>query len=82
MTNLLVDSALVAMAEAGLTALGAYLAIGAVFALAFAVRGVSAVDPAGPGMPLTARLLVLPGAAALWPLLLSRWWRRQAPPRA
>jgi hypothetical protein len=59
---------------------GAYLALGLAFALAFVTLGVTVVDPAARGMPFTARLVILPGAAALWPLLLRRWLRRQAPP--
>ncbi len=53
----------------------AYAAVGVVFAAVFAVWGVARVDPAAKGAPLGFRLLILPGCAALWPLLLRRWMR-------
>ena len=71
-----------ALADGVLMVLGAYLALGAGFAVAFAVWGAQTIDPAGKGMPVSARLLVLPGAMALWPLLLVKWLRRQLPPLA
>ena len=58
-----------------------YAGCGAVFALLFAFWGVQKIDPhAAPGS-WGFRLLILPGAAAFWPLLLKRWWRgvRQPP---
>lgn len=54
--------------------LGAYLALGAAFAVAFVVAGVDRVDPGAAGGTVGFRLLILPGAAALWPLLARRWW--------
>lgn len=60
--------------------LGAYLAIGAVFALAFVVRGASRIDPGAKGMSLPARMLIFPGAAALWPVMLLKWLTQKAPP--
>jgi hypothetical protein len=58
---------------------GAYLAIGCCFALPFAARGVNRIDAvAAHGTP-GFRLLLLPGATLLWPLLLRRVLR--APPR-
>ena len=48
-----------------------YLAAGLAIALAFVIFGVTRVQDA----PVTigARLLIFPGAAALWPLVLARW---------
>jgi hypothetical protein len=40
------------------------------------------MDTAALGMPLSARLLILPGMAALWPLVLRKWLQRQTPPVA
>lgn len=57
-----------------------YLAVGAVFGLAFVARGVSRIDPAALGMPLAARVLIFPGVAALWPLMLVKWLRQRVPP--
>ena len=71
-----------AFADGLLVALGAYLAIGAGFAVVFATLGAQTIDPAGKGMPTLARMLILPGATALWPLLLVKWLRRQSPPPA
>ena len=51
----------------------AYSAVGIVVALAFVTIGVAQVQ----AMPVTvgARILLLPGAFVLWPLVLSRWLR-------
>lgn len=54
-----------------LNALALYAAAGAVTALAFVTFGVTCVQPAP--MSLGARILILPGAAALWPYVLMRW---------
>jgi len=54
-----------------LNALALYAAIGAVAALAFVAFGVTHVQPAS--VSLGARILILPGAAALWPYVLFRW---------
>ena len=48
-----------------------YAAIGLVTALAFVGFGVTKVQPAP--VSLGARILLLPGAAALWPYVLRRW---------
>ena len=54
---------------------GAYVAAGVVFGAAFVSWGVQRVDPAAKDAPLGFRLLILPGSAAMWPLLLRRWMR-------
>ncbi len=65
-----------------LGALAIYLALGAIFAVSFAAFGVTRLDPAARGATLGFRLLILPGAAAFWPLLLRRWLRGDVtPPR-
>jgi len=51
----------------------AYWAVGVVFGTAFILRGAARVDPAAKGAGWGFRLLILPGVAALWPLLLRRW---------
>jgi len=50
----------------------AYVAIGLIAGLAFVAAGVVRVQAA----PVTigARILLLPGATALWPLVLARWF--------
>lgn len=52
-----------------------YAVLGAVFAVAFALRGAATVDPVARHASAGFRLLVMPGAALLWPVLLVRWWR-------
>ena len=71
-----------ALADGLLVVLSAYLAVGACFAVAFAAWGAQTIDPAGRGMSISTRLLILPGATALWPLLLKKWLGRQLPPLA
>jgi hypothetical protein len=50
-----------------------YAAAGVVFAMAFLALGVARVDAQAKGAGLGFRLLILPGVAALWPVLLKRW---------
>lgn len=61
------------MATILLAALVFYLAAGLLVGLAFVALGVTAVQAA----PVTigARILLLPGAVALWPLIVSRWFK-------
>ena len=70
------------MADALVTALGTYGLVGLAFALAFVARGASRIDQAAQGMALPARLLLIPGATLLWPLMLAKWLRRHAVPAA
>jgi len=58
-----------------LSMLAAYLAPGLCFALAFVFRGISTIDPGTAHAPLGFRVILIPGAAALWPWLLRRWIR-------
>ncbi len=57
-----------------------YGVVGLVFALVFVAWGVDRIDSAASGMPWLARLLLIPGATALWPLMLAKWLRPPAPP--
>lgn len=57
---------------------GAYALVGVGFGLVFVTVGVARVDPAARGAGWGFRLLVFPGAAALWPLLAWRWLRGRA----
>lgn len=50
-----------------------YLGIGAAFALVFVTRGVQQIDPVARGAGWGFRLLIAPGSAIFWPLLLVRW---------
>lgn len=52
-----------------------YAVVGILFSIGFAARGVTAIDSAARGTRMPFRLLVMPGAALLWPLLAVRWRR-------
>jgi hypothetical protein len=56
-----------------LVALGVYLGCGLVFAIPFALAGAGRIDPHASHGSWGFRVLIIPGAAALWPLLLRRW---------
>jgi hypothetical protein len=58
-------------------AVGGYAAIGLTVALVFVAVGVSTVQSAP--VTLGARVLLLPAAATLWPLILSRWLQLRRP---
>jgi len=53
-----------------------YVALGLVFGLAFVIFGVPRVQPTA--LTVGARILLLPGATALWPLVLRRWLQARA----
>ena len=55
--------------------IGTYLFAGSLFAIAFVGRGARDLDSNVNQAPWTFRVIIAPGAAALWPLLLSRWVR-------
>lgn len=55
----------------GLT--GIYAGLGTFFAIAFCLKGAGRVDEAAREGTWGFRVLIFPGAAALWPLLLKRW---------
>lgn len=63
----------VLLAHALLALTGTYLAIGLAFAIGFVVRGVGRVDAAAADGSVAFRVLLVPGATALWPLLARRW---------
>ena len=66
------------MPSAVLYALALYAAAGVATALAFVSVGLAQV--LHPPMPATlgARILLLPGAFALWPYILIRWWKARS----
>ena len=57
-----------------------YIACGLAFAPFFAWRGVRRIDPAARSAGLGFRLIILPGVAVLWPVLLRRWLAGRPPP--
>ncbi len=52
--------------------LGIYTVIGVLFALYFFFKGAFALDPLIEESKWTVRLLLIPGAIGLWPLLLFK----------
>jgi len=56
-------------------AIEGYLAAGVLFAIPFAFAGADRIDPAAHGSTKGFRATIVPGAIALWPLLLARWIR-------
>jgi hypothetical protein len=58
-------------------ALVLYVAVGFLVAIGFVLYGVTTIQTA----PVTvgARILLLPAATALWPLILSRWLKARRP---
>ena len=63
-----------------LSFLGVYLLIGAVFAVPFAFTGAKKIDPAAEEGTLGFKLLIIPGSAVFWPLLVKRWMKGELPP--
>jgi hypothetical protein len=64
-----------AFAQAFVFLLSIYGGLGAVFAIGFVTAGAGRVDSSARGAGLGFRLLIFPGTAALWPLLLRLWIR-------
>ncbi len=63
------------MAAGIVRALEIYLGIGGAVAIAFALFGVARVDAGAKGSGPLFRVLIVPGAALLWPLVALRWAR-------
>ena len=61
------------VAEWFINLLGVYTGIGLLFAIAFLTVGISQIDPVSRGSGVGFRLIILPGVAALWPVLFTRW---------
>lgn len=56
-----------------------YLGIGVLFAIPFAFRWAGRVDPSAREGSWGFRVLIIPGAALLWPVLLTRLARSRSP---
>ena len=63
-------------AKVFLIVLGLYLALGALFAIPFLLKGAAAIDEDAVEGSWGFKVLVFPGAVALWPLLGKRWLGR------
>jgi len=64
-----------------LVCLALYLTLGTLFAIPFSLFLLPRIDSAAHHTPLSFRLLILPGAAALWPYLLTRTLRSAHAPQ-
>lgn len=64
------------------TVMGVYVVIGSIVGLAYMFGSAGKIDPAakGKGLPLRARLLILPGVIGLWPLMLTKLLVQTEPP--
>lgn len=62
----------IAFAEMFWSGVLAYLGVGALVAIVFAVWAAPATDHAARGTGFFFRLLILPGAALLWPWMVGR----------
>jgi hypothetical protein len=62
-----------------LEALAAYAALGLVVALVFVLFGLARVVP-HTKVTAGARVLLIPGATLLWPLILGRWLKARPAP--
>lgn len=69
-------------AELLVLGLGIYAAIGVLVGLIFAFGGAGRIDPAakGKGLPFRVRLMILPGIAGLWPVMLTKLLTKTEPP--
>ena len=56
-------------------ALAFYAATGVAVGMAFVMFGVGSVLPEPAPVTIGARILIFPGAAALWPYVLIRWMK-------
>jgi len=60
------------LAQFTLLAAATYVLCGLVFAVMFVVRGVQRIEHGTVGTRWPCRLIIFPGAVALWPILLSK----------
>jgi hypothetical protein len=58
--------------------LALYVLVGSLIAPAFVTFGIPRVLPAGTPVTRGARVLLMPGAALLWPYVLVRWIKARA----
>jgi len=70
------------LANTIVTAFGIYMLIGLIIGLIYIIGGAAKIDPAakGKGLPLQAKLIILPGLVGLWPLILKKLFTQTEPP--
>ncbi|NOT42216.1 MAG: hypothetical protein HOP13_17205 [Alphaproteobacteria bacterium] len=62
-------------AQSVVNAVGVYFAIGVAFAFVFLGFGLRRLDPIAAAGPLRFKLLIAPGLAVLWPIMIMLWAR-------
>jgi hypothetical protein len=62
-------------AQSLVSGIGAYLGVGIAFAILFLAFGLRRFDPIANAGPLRFKLLIAPGVAALWPVMILLWVR-------
>ena len=69
-------------AELIVMAFGIYALCGVLVGLIYLFGGAGRIDPAarGKGMPWPVRLMIFPGVAGLWPLMLLKLFTQTEPP--
>jgi hypothetical protein len=67
-------------AKALVYAFETYACLGLICAVPFVMVGVHRLDSEAQGSGIGFRLLILPGVAAFWPMLLYRWVRGVSEP--
>ena len=67
------------MAAALFSALALYIAVGIAVGVAFVLFGVTQALSHPIPVSAGARILLLPGSALLWPLVLRRWLKSRSP---
>jgi hypothetical protein len=65
--------------ESILVFVSVYFAAGVLFAIVFVAIGAGRIDSQTHQAGIGFRLIILPGASLLWPLLLERWLREGGP---
>lgn len=66
---------MMALAELILLITCVYAACGLLVGLPFVLFGAERIDPAVHAAPRLFRFIILPGAAALWPVIVVKWLR-------
>lgn len=62
-----------------LSVVASYAGAGLLVSIAFVCFAVERVDHGARGAPMAFRIAIIPGCAALWPLILMKWLRSPPP---
>lgn len=59
-----------------LIVIAVYLALGALFAIPFLIKGLTKVDATAHGGTIGFKIIIIPGVIVFWPVLLKKWIRK------